>query len=141
MMLSYAQRGLFLTVGLLSTLLGVIGAFIPVLPTTPFLLVAVWAFGKSSARLQNWLLEHPRFGPSLRAFSEHGVIPLHVKWVALPAMFASVVVVYEVAVQPIWFVLHAMLVLATATYIVTRSSVVVEAGDSMQRNVAEIDGN
>lgn len=115
-------RALYWTIGALCTALGVVGAFVPVLPTTPFLLVAVWAFGKSSPQLQCWLLEHPRFGPSLRAFSEHRVIPLRVKWVAVTAMLASVFVVYGVAPHAVWVILHTSLVLATAYYIMTRPS-------------------
>ena len=126
-MKSITMRWLFLTLGALCTGLGVVGVFVPVLPTTPFLLVAVWAFGKSSPRLQRWLLGHPRFGPALHAFIEHRVIPLKVKWIALPAMLASVFVIYEVATQPVWVILHASLVLATAIYIITRPNAPVTA--------------
>jgi len=122
-----ALRGLFLAIGVMCTALGVVGAFVPVLPTTPFLLVAVWAFGKSSPRLQRWLLDHPRFGPSLHAFTAQGVIPLKIKWIALPALFASVVAVYGLAGQPVWLILHTTMALATATYIATRPSVYVIA--------------
>ena len=89
------------------------------LPTTPFLLVAVWAFGRSSPRLQRWLLDHPRFGTPLRAFAEHRVIPLKVKCIALPAMLSSVAIVLGIAPHPLWVLLHASLVLMAAWYIVT----------------------
>ena len=112
-------RWLYLGLGASCTGLGVAGAFLPVLPTTPFLLVAVWAFGRSSPRLQRWLLDHPRFGTPLRAFAEHRVIPLKVKCIALPAMFSSVAIVLGIAPHPLWVLLHASLVLMTAWYIVT----------------------
>jgi uncharacterized protein len=70
----------------------VLGAFLPVLPTTPLLLVALWAFAKSSARLERWLLEHPRFGPRLVAWRAHRVIPLAVKLTAWGSMLASLTI-------------------------------------------------
>lgn len=89
-------RLLYLTAGLACVGLGVLGMFLPVLPTTPFLLLAVWAFARSSRRLESWLLEHPRFGPRLRAFRTDRVVPVSVKltawgWMAfsLGAMIVS----------------------------------------------------
>jgi uncharacterized protein len=69
--------------------LGVLGAFLPVLPTTPFLLISLWAFSKSSVRLERWLLEHKRFGPRLVAWRSNRVIPLGAKLAAWGSMIAS----------------------------------------------------
>ena len=82
-------RAAYLVIGLLFVGLGVLGAFLPVLPTTPFLLISLWAFSKSSLRLERWLLEHKRFGPGLVAWRTNRVIPLPAKLAAWGSMIAS----------------------------------------------------
>jgi uncharacterized membrane protein YbaN (DUF454 family) len=77
------MRYVYLALGLVFVALGVIGIFLPVLPTTPFLILAAACFARSSPRLENWLLDHPRFGPMLRAWREHGAIPRQAKLTAL----------------------------------------------------------
>lgn len=77
------MRSVYLVLGLLFIALGFIGAFLPVLPTTPFLILATACFARSSPRLENWLLSHARFGPSLRTWRERGAIPLKAKLFAV----------------------------------------------------------
>lgn len=60
------MRILFALLGGVSLLLGLIGAFLPVLPTTPFILLAALLFSKSSPRLHHWMLNHPWFGTMIR---------------------------------------------------------------------------
>jgi uncharacterized membrane protein YbaN (DUF454 family) len=78
-----ALRGVYLAVGLLFVALGFVGAFLPVLPTTPFLILAAGCFARSSRRLESWLLDHPRFGPTLRDWRERGAIPRKAKMMSL----------------------------------------------------------
>ena len=80
------MRSVYLVLGFTFVALGFVGAFLPVLPTTPFLILATTCFARSSPRLENWLLSHPRFGPTLRAWRERGAIPLRAKWLALAGM-------------------------------------------------------
>lgn len=61
---------------------GTLGLFLPLLPTTPFLLLAVWAGPKASPGLKNWLYRHPRFGPSLRAWEKERAIATRAKLLA-----------------------------------------------------------
>lgn len=69
--------------------LGLLGAALPVLPTTPFMLLAAWGFSRSSPRFEHWLLEHRWFGPSIVRFRQHRVVPLRVKWVSYTTMLVT----------------------------------------------------
>lgn len=80
---SLIVRLVFLLLGLSFTGLGFVGAFLPVVPTVPFLLLAAACFARSSKRLENWLLTHRQFGPLLRNWRERGAIPRYAKWMAL----------------------------------------------------------
>ena len=75
--------------GLFFVALGFIGAFLPVLPTTPFLILAASCFARSSRRLERWLVEHPWFGPLLRDWRLRGAIPRKAKFMALAGMMAG----------------------------------------------------
>lgn len=68
------KRISYLTLGLLSLATGLIGLVIPLLPTTVFILIAAWAFARSSERLHERLIRHPRFGATIQAWQEHGAI-------------------------------------------------------------------
>ena len=79
--------------------LGVIGAMLPVMPTTCFLIAAAACFAKGSPRLHARLLAHPRVGPSLRAWEQHRAMPRRAKRVALLSIIASFAV--SIAVVPV----------------------------------------
>jgi uncharacterized membrane protein YbaN (DUF454 family) len=75
----------------LSLALGFLGLFLPVLPTTPFILLAAWAAARSSPRMLAWLEQHRLFGKMLRDWREGGVVSRKAKWAATGAMSASAV--------------------------------------------------
>lgn len=81
-MLKGGMRILFLSLGFLSLLLGIIGIFLPLLPTTPFALLAAYFFSKSSIRLHQWLISQKTLGPLICDWEAHGVIRLRAKWLA-----------------------------------------------------------
>ncbi|WP_339715981.1 YbaN family protein [uncultured Sneathiella sp.] len=117
------KKFLLLLIGWFFVALGTIGLFLPVLPTTPFLLIALWTFSQSSERFHDWLYNHRVFGPPLQDWSKHGVIPLRAKIVAVGTMAISATLVIVFSSTP-WYGLVAMLVLMGigAGFILSRPS-------------------
>jgi len=83
-------RYVLLVIGWISVTLGIIGIFLPVLPTTPFLLLAAACFVRSSRRFYDWLVTHPRLGPWFRDYLEGKGIPLKGKVYAITTMWISI---------------------------------------------------
>mgnify|MGYP006286429359 FL=1 len=82
-------RHLYLALGWVCVLLGLVGAVLPLMPTTIFLLAAAWAFARSSPRLHSWLREHNHFGEAIRAWEEHHAMPRRAKRMAFAALAVS----------------------------------------------------
>ncbi len=93
------KKTLFIIFGSISFGLGVIGIFLPILPTTPFLLLSAALFGKSSDRLYNWLMNHKVFGNYIRDFRENKAIPLKGK-------IASVSMLWLLILYSIFFIVN-----------------------------------
>lgn len=123
-----ALRIVLLACGTLFLALGVIGVFFPVMPTTPFLLLAAACFARSSERLHAWLLGHPRLGPYISGFVYGGGVPAHAKKSALRALWLAIalscsVILWRVEPPEARFGVPVLLVgiaLAVSVYIVTR---------------------
>ncbi len=77
------------TLGLLSLGLGILGAFLPVLPTTPLLLLSAALFLRGNERLYEWLMNHPRLGTYISNFTKHKAIPLRVKIVSVSFLWLT----------------------------------------------------
>ena len=95
-------RILFIVLGTISLALGVIGIFLPLLPTTPFLLLTAYLYLKSSDRLYEKLISHPRLGAYILDFQEHKAIPLRVKCVSISMLWATILISAFVFVENIW---------------------------------------
>lgn len=76
------QRGLWMAAGALALATGIVGIVLPLLPTTPFVILAAFCFTRGNQRWERWLLRHPRFGPMLRAWRARRVIPWPAKLLA-----------------------------------------------------------
>ena len=72
-------------------ILGFIGALLPGMPTTVFLILAAWASSKGWPQMDAWLLNHPKYGPTLRAWRENGTVPRKAKWFASVMMLISAI--------------------------------------------------
>jgi uncharacterized protein len=81
-----ADRFVWLTLGCFCVAVGALGVVLPLLPTTPFLILAAAAFGRSSPRLRAWLLKHATLGPMIQAWEQHGAIPRRAKRLAYAVM-------------------------------------------------------
>jgi uncharacterized membrane protein YbaN (DUF454 family) len=79
-------RALWVGAGVLALVTGLVGIFLPLLPTTPFVLLAAFCFSRGSARCERWLLTHPRFGPMVRDWRERRAVPLRAKQLATVMM-------------------------------------------------------
>ena len=80
---------LYLLLGTLCLILGIIGIVLPELPTTPLLLLTAFCYYRGSARMYAWLMGHPKLGPYIRNFREQKIIPRRVKVYILTLLWAS----------------------------------------------------
>ncbi len=105
-------KTLFVVLGALSLLLGLVGIFVPLLPTTPFLLLAAALWVRSSPRLYAWLLAHRRLGPYIRNFRENRAIPLRAKILSVTLLWATLLYCIFFVVEEWWWAQLALLAVA-----------------------------
>lgn len=96
------QRHLLFAIGWISLVLGIIGIFLPILPTTPFVLLAAACFMRSSERWYLWLTNHPRYGTYIKSYLENKGIPLKAKLLAMFMMWTSfLITIFVITDSPI----------------------------------------
>ena len=111
---------IYIFLGLLFLVLGFIGLLLPVIPTTPFILVSVWFFARSSKKLENWLVKHKIFGKSIRDWKEKGAISKKAKMSAIPLIlfsFSTTIYFSELFYLNLFL---AFLGVSISTFIITR---------------------
>ena len=123
-------RAIYLFLGLGFTALGVVGAFLPLLPTTPFLLLASACYLRGSKRMHRRLLNNRVFGEYLRNFEAGRGIPLKAKITALILMWASLSFsIYKVQIAPLQFML-AMIGIGVTIFLLKMKTLDMESADT-----------
>lgn len=110
------MKTLCIIIGTLSLALGILGIFLPLLPTTPFLLLTAALYFKGSPRLYRWLLNHKYFGPYIRNYRENKAIPLQAKFISLLLMWSTMLYCIFFLIPLIWVKAILLLVAAGVTY-------------------------
>lgn len=95
-------RLLLIAAGGLFTALGILGIFLPLLPTVPLLLLAAACFARGSERCYRWLLDHRHLGPMIRGYLDGKGIPLRAKWTAIGLVWLTIPLTVAVATIPDW---------------------------------------
>jgi uncharacterized protein len=116
------MRPLWFVIGLIATACGIAGAVLPLVPTTPFLLLAAFAFARSSPRLHDWLLSHPMLGPPIENWRAHGAIATRVKFLAVIVMAVTLAASVIAGLDGWIILLQAGAMALAALFILTRPS-------------------
>lgn len=114
------MRALYRVLGYLAVALGAIGAFLPIMPTVPFLLLAVYFFARSSPELEKRILDHPHWGPQVKNWRERRAISRRAKTMAIGAMATGAVFTWYTLGAPYYWISIAILVIA-GSWIATRN--------------------
>lgn len=115
-------RTLWLIVGYAALGLAIAGAALPLLPTTPFLLVAAYAFARSSPHLHRWLVTHPQFGPLIENWRRYGAISVKAKAAALFTMAVTLALSWLFGAGADLLALQTVVMAGAAAFILSRPS-------------------
>ena len=117
-----AVRALWFALGGANLALGVLGALLPLLPTTPFIILAAFCFAKCSPALHARLLRSPTFGPAIRNWRERRAISKRGKIASVAAMSASLILSFALGVELAILGVQALVLSGAASFILTRNS-------------------
>lgn len=106
--------------GLLSLAAGIVGIALPLLPTTPFLLLAAYCFARGSKRLHDWLVHHPRLGPPIHDWQRHGAISRRAKQLAMASIVAVLALSYLFGAPTRVIIIQIVVLSAVSLFILTR---------------------
>ena len=120
------KRIILISLGWLCVGLGFVGVFVPGIPTTIFLIIALWAFTKSSEKLRHWLLNHKRFGPILNNWQEHKVVPRRAKILMVVLMSLAVILFYYSSQSLILTIGLIIVLVSVAIYVISLPSKIPE---------------
>ncbi len=114
------MRPLYAAGGIIATGLAAIGAFLPIMPTVPFLLVAVFCFARSNPAWEKKILDHPHWGPQVKDWRERRAIGRRAKTMAIGAMSVGAVFTWYTLGDP-WYWISVAILAICGTWIWTRN--------------------
>ena len=114
------MRHLYRILGYLAVALGAIGAVLPIMPTVPFLLLAVYFFARSSPELEQKILDHPHWGPQVKDWRERRAISRSSKTIAIGAMATGSIFTYFTLGHP-WYLISIAILVIAGSWIATRN--------------------
>jgi uncharacterized membrane protein YbaN (DUF454 family) len=118
--ITHAKRLTLILIGFISLALGALGIFVPLLPTTPFLLLSAFAFANSSERMHQWLLDHNLFGPLIDNWRQHRAISRRAKVVSILSMVAILMISVLMPVPTYIIVIQVFVLSTTAIFVLSR---------------------
>lgn len=122
------KKLLYLTLGLALVAIGIVGIFLPLLPTTIFFILAAGCFAKSNPKLENWILTHPKIGPSVIQWQQHKVIPLRAKFFAFTGITFGYLMFLRISHPTLLLAIAvALMMSAIALYVGSRPSKPIES--------------
>ncbi|MHA1563755.1 MAG: YbaN family protein [Alphaproteobacteria bacterium] len=116
----HLPRLAWLIAGFCCLAIGIIGIPLPLLPTTPFLLLAAFCFSRGSKRVHDWLLDHPRLGPPILAWRRYGAISRRAKLGAAVAMAAAFALSIVLGAPGFALVAQGIVLIGVGAFIFTR---------------------
>ena len=126
-----ALRWTLLTLGFLATALGMLGIFLPILPTVPFLLLALACFARSSERFYDWLLEHAYFGPIVQPYINGCGMSRVSKVKAITLLWASISLSAFFLIELVWVQVLLLVIACTVTfYLLSLPTINIEDNES-----------
>ncbi|MEM1380695.1 MAG: YbaN family protein [Pseudomonadota bacterium] len=114
------MRLIWFVVGVVALGLGMLGVILPLLPTTPFILLAAFAFARSSQRWHDWLVAHPVFGPMIANWRDYGAISRRAKIIGTLSMAGVFVLSFVLNAPATVLVVQAVVLIASAAFVLTR---------------------
>lgn len=117
------RRATYKVLGFCCLAVGAVGAVLPVLPSTIFFILAAACFARSSPKLEARMLSHPTIGPPIKAWRDHGVIPVRAKIFALAGMTAGFILFFWLTSPPVWLLgVVGLVIAACAGFVASRPS-------------------
>lgn len=114
------MRYVWVSIGLIAVSLALLGILLPLLPTVPFLLLAAFCFARGSERLHSWMINHPRLGPPIMDWQDHGAISLSAKKMATASVIAVLVLSWMLGLSMVVITIQAITLSCVMLFIWSR---------------------